>query len=392
MFHESNSNLNTSNDCIVALQALLEIKNKVLPEDTSKKDYAKKENDITVQERFSQIPPSRSAAHAQYSQSPQRTPLRHGTIGRNLTNSVPVASVKPSAIMRDIGSPVTIEANKNMAGTPADPTGNYQSLNFCTVSQMSSPVIELLNPTSTISTSVLDRDATNANSEGISCHPSAISAADLEGDDHTDKIQVALQSQPQRGKKRDDLSLTERLELTRTRNREHAKTTRIRKKARHQELCEREVEWQKFNSKVILDTARKRCIAEFIQFRFQQQLYREINLNCQSMNNGEATHEQSFDDSSNHLAAPKKSYTDAIESVNEQNQWQFVEKKEIPDSEDAILDTLPSWRNFVSNDQELFSSGDSLFVNALFFKGKSDFVFRSALDFVHGESGDRMPE
>mmetsp|Transcript_5243 Transcript_5243/g.7729 ORF Transcript_5243/g.7729 Transcript_5243/m.7729 type:complete len:111 (+) Transcript_5243:1193-1525(+) len=110
------------------------------------------------------------------------------------------------------------------------------------------------------------------------------------------------------------------------------------------------------------------------------------------MNNGEATHEQSFDDSSNHLAAPKKSYTDAIESVNEQNQWQFVEKKEIPDSEDAILDTLPSWRNFVSNDQELFSSGDSLFVNALFFKGKSDFVFRSALDFVHGESGDRMPE
>mmetsp|Transcript_5243 Transcript_5243/g.7728 ORF Transcript_5243/g.7728 Transcript_5243/m.7728 type:complete len:147 (+) Transcript_5243:208-648(+) len=143
MFHESNSNLNTSNDCIVALQALLEIKNKVLPEDTSKKDYAKKENDITVQERFSQIPPSRSAAHAQYSQSPQRTPLRHGTIGRNLTNSVPVASVKPSAIMRDIGSPVTIEANKNMAGTPADPTGNYQSLNFCTVSQMSSPVIEV---------------------------------------------------------------------------------------------------------------------------------------------------------------------------------------------------------------------------------------------------------
>jgi len=143
MFHESNSNLNTSNDCIVALQALLEIKNKVLPTETSKKDHAKKESDITVQERFSQNPPSRSAAHAQYSQSPQRTPPKHGTIGRNSTNSAPVASVKPGAMMRDIGLPVTIEANKNMAGSPADPTGNYQVLNFCTVSQMSSPVTEV---------------------------------------------------------------------------------------------------------------------------------------------------------------------------------------------------------------------------------------------------------
>jgi hypothetical protein len=41
-----------------------------------------------------------------------------------------------------------------------------------------------------------------------------------------EKVEEALRSKPQRGRKRDDLSATERLELTRTRNREHAKCTR----------------------------------------------------------------------------------------------------------------------------------------------------------------------
>ena len=40
------------------------------------------------------------------------------------------------------------------------------------------------------------------------------------------KIESALRSKPQRGRKRDDLSEEERMELTRTRNREHAKSTR----------------------------------------------------------------------------------------------------------------------------------------------------------------------
>jgi hypothetical protein len=40
------------------------------------------------------------------------------------------------------------------------------------------------------------------------------------------KIESALRSKPQRGRKRDDLSVEERMELTRTRNREHAKSTR----------------------------------------------------------------------------------------------------------------------------------------------------------------------
>ncbi len=41
-----------------------------------------------------------------------------------------------------------------------------------------------------------------------------------------EKVAEALRSKPQRGRKRDDLNETERLELTRTRNREHAKSTR----------------------------------------------------------------------------------------------------------------------------------------------------------------------
>lgn len=48
----------------------------------------------------------------------------------------------------------------------------------------------------------------------------------LEVDVRSDKILNALNSKPQRGKKRRDLSDMERQELTRTRNREHARSTR----------------------------------------------------------------------------------------------------------------------------------------------------------------------
>lgn len=42
----------------------------------------------------------------------------------------------------------------------------------------------------------------------------------------SEEVEAALRSKPQRGKKRNNLSVLERLELTRTRNREHAKCTR----------------------------------------------------------------------------------------------------------------------------------------------------------------------
>ena len=40
------------------------------------------------------------------------------------------------------------------------------------------------------------------------------------------EVEAALRSKPQRGRKRENLNAEERLELTRTRNREHAKSTR----------------------------------------------------------------------------------------------------------------------------------------------------------------------
>jgi hypothetical protein len=53
----------------------------------------------------------------------------------------------------------------------------------------------------------------------------------------TTEIEAALRSKPQRGKKRDNLSALERLELTRTRNREHAKSTRYVKVALVLQCC-----------------------------------------------------------------------------------------------------------------------------------------------------------
>jgi hypothetical protein len=59
----------------------------------------------------------------------------------------------------------------------------------------------------------------------------ALKETDNRKDDATtgvrqEKVVAALKSKPQRGKRREDLSEKERVELTRTRNREHAKSTR----------------------------------------------------------------------------------------------------------------------------------------------------------------------
>jgi len=90
----------------------------------------------------------------------------------------------------------------------------------------------------------------------------------IENDDiHNSKVETALHSKNQRGRKRENLSALERLELTRTRNREHAKTTRIRKKARFQELMTYEMKYQQ--SAEIESIRRIRCesILKLIQIR-----------------------------------------------------------------------------------------------------------------------------
>ena len=82
-----------------------------------------------------------------------------------------------------------------------------------------------------------------------------------------EQVEAALKSKPQRGRKRDDLSELERQELTRTRNREHAKTTRIRKKARHQELLEIEKRCEEVLGKSTLRDARRDAVCKFFNAR-----------------------------------------------------------------------------------------------------------------------------
>mmetsp|Transcript_41779 Transcript_41779/g.64357 ORF Transcript_41779/g.64357 Transcript_41779/m.64357 type:complete len:416 (-) Transcript_41779:125-1372(-) len=82
-----------------------------------------------------------------------------------------------------------------------------------------------------------------------------------------EKVEAALRSKPQRGRKREDLSEKERLELTRTRNREHAKSTRIRKKARYQELLDCEQKLIAMEKIEILRHKRAESVVRFLSIR-----------------------------------------------------------------------------------------------------------------------------
>jgi hypothetical protein len=81
------------------------------------------------------------------------------------------------------------------------------------------------------------------------------------------EIEAALRSKPQRGRKRDNLSEVERLELTRTRNREHAKSTRNRKKARYQELLDNEQKLDGYLKTEELNDKRRSCVLDFLAIR-----------------------------------------------------------------------------------------------------------------------------
>eukprot|EP00980_Cylindrotheca_fusiformis_P013041 scaffold3267_cov140-Cylindrotheca_fusiformis.AAC.3 len=82
-----------------------------------------------------------------------------------------------------------------------------------------------------------------------------------------EKVEAALRSKPQRGRKRDDLSDKERQELTRSRNREHAKTTRIRKKARYEELLECERKLKDISEQNERNELRCKAIESFLALR-----------------------------------------------------------------------------------------------------------------------------
>jgi len=82
-----------------------------------------------------------------------------------------------------------------------------------------------------------------------------------------EKVEAALRSKPQRGRKRENLSDLERLELTRTRNREHAKSTRLRKKQRYQELLDCEEKLKEIEETDDLNDGRRISVIKFLQIR-----------------------------------------------------------------------------------------------------------------------------
>ena len=90
------------------------------------------------------------------------------------------------------------------------------------------------------------------------------------------EIEKALRSKSQRGRKRANLNEVERLELTRTRNREHAKSTRIRKKMRYEELLDYEARIKAIESKEDLDNRRRSCFINFLNYR--EQMMNELSL------------------------------------------------------------------------------------------------------------------
>lgn len=98
-------------------------------------------------------------------------------------------------------------------------------------------------------------------------HLTVSTSASNDASIRSDQVEAALRSKPQRGRKRENLSFLERLELTRTRNREHAKSTRIRKKARYQELVTFEAKYNNLKAMFELDDKRRDCLLRFLSLR-----------------------------------------------------------------------------------------------------------------------------
>jgi len=107
------------------------------------------------------------------------------------------------------------------------------------------------------------------------------------------EIEAALKSKPQRGRKRENLSGLERQELTRTRNREHAKTTRIRKKARYEELVACEKKYLDLLKTQEFEAARKGSILNFLAARSDLLKSKPTNCNDSQEWNFSFEHESS---------------------------------------------------------------------------------------------------
>ena len=126
-------------------------------------------------------------------------------------------------------------------------------------------ILSLLNQ----ATSVMNNAATSSLLDA-SAHPSVTSSSHQASPPkkvRPEQIEAALRSKPQRGRRRDELNELERRELNRTRNREHAKTTRIRKKARYEELVEQERQLHALERRQTLQTQRRQAVLQYLQVR-----------------------------------------------------------------------------------------------------------------------------
>lgn len=155
-----------------------------------------------------------------------------------------------------------------------------------------------------------------------------------------EQIEAALKSKPQRGRKREDLNELERIELTRTRNREHAKTTRIRKKARYEELLEGE---RRLKIKENLEKARRTTVMEFVKMR--QQMISTVHNSTGSMSSGDTVQ---VDNTQSILIH---------EIVEEANRFQFKVGDESMDETASALDCMTAYdRDLASRIERLFGA------------------------------------
>lgn len=163
-----------------------------------------------------------------------------------------------------------------MTTRPAPPTLSYHDLTAPTPTGNGIPSILLRQGassrrSSTTSSAVLGSELTRRRAESLGSLPntssSSLATQESKPAVRKEKIIEALKSENQRGKKRQDLNDMERLELTRTRNREHAKSTRLRKKARYDELLKFEEHMQSILKTNDLREERENCVQNFLSVR-----------------------------------------------------------------------------------------------------------------------------
>jgi len=262
--------LNSSaQDSIVALEALLEINNSnvvnlpvshVRQETTSSSIALSTSNNNILDDKACKL-----------SVEQQNNISKAPTQSLFLNNTLPLTSSS------SINQPATTELNKlnNRLHSPNLIGQSSPIFPFICSSAHQIPHITLPN---TLSTRQNVMECTTSSSTGIlnsskesSSSPinneTVLSSTAEQSSVRAEEIEAALRSKPQRGRRRDNLSVEERQELTRTRNRAHARSTRNRKKARYEELLEKEKKYDALMQIKNMLNKRRECVIEFMKLR-----------------------------------------------------------------------------------------------------------------------------